>query len=489
MNRRFLFVGPTLPDAARLIEDETITVLPPVAAGDLLRLPLSPGDAVGIVDGYFHQVGAVRHKEILTLLNRGIRVLGAASMGALRAAELDTFGMEGVGGIYADYRDGRLEADDEVTLVHCAADEEYRPLSEPLVCIRATLARAVEEGVCDTEAARRLIEVFARWPYHRRGYDGLSAAGRQAGLDMGTVGRIRRYCMAHPADPKRDDALMLLDALRDGRPAPPHAGGGVPEVNRTSFLHAWQMAAWGRGISADEREADLAALHVCQLFMDDYPRFHRDLVFGALAAECQEECGATIGCTLTDREEIALRHGEHRGLYRLPPDRDRLGFLTHWLTDQERNVLSSSDQLIVFLARGFRLAPGIAPDEFALRSLRGQPVWARARHVVRLAWELNDRIVGVDESRDPIRLPRRKVLEVLAEWYGADQHELDFVAMDRGLESAADLADAGRAFYMLAKYNRGAITRLLSGAGDPELRPATVHGPRCDGAPRRNSAM
>ncbi|WP_198679170.1 TfuA-like protein [Thermomonospora amylolytica] len=39
-------------------------------------------------------------------------------MGALRAAELDRFGMRGVGRIYADYRDGRLEADDAVTLLH-----------------------------------------------------------------------------------------------------------------------------------------------------------------------------------------------------------------------------------------------------------------------------------------------------------------------------------------------------------------------------------
>jgi hypothetical protein len=120
-----------LPDAAELAQDKPVTVLPPVAAGDLLRLSLSAGDVVGIVDGYFSQVGAVRHKEILALLSRGVRVLGAASMGALRAAELDCFGMEGIGGIYADYRDALLVADDEVALLHSTAEEGYRPYRSP----------------------------------------------------------------------------------------------------------------------------------------------------------------------------------------------------------------------------------------------------------------------------------------------------------------------------------------------------------------------
>jgi hypothetical protein len=112
--RRYLFVGPSLPDATRLAEDTDIHVAPPVAGGNLLRLTAASGDVVGIVDGHFHQTHAVRHKEILALLGRGVRVLGAASIGALRAAELDRFGMEGIGEIYRNYRDGVLEADDEV---------------------------------------------------------------------------------------------------------------------------------------------------------------------------------------------------------------------------------------------------------------------------------------------------------------------------------------------------------------------------------------
>ncbi|MDN3029626.1 TfuA-like protein [Streptomyces sp. S.PB5] len=39
-------------------------------------------DTVVLLDGLYHQVPALRHKEILALLVRGVRVIGAASLGA-----------------------------------------------------------------------------------------------------------------------------------------------------------------------------------------------------------------------------------------------------------------------------------------------------------------------------------------------------------------------------------------------------------------------
>ena len=70
--------------------------------------------AIGIIDGYFENIPSVWHKEILWAMSQGIHVFGSASMGALRAAELAPFGMEGVGAIFEAYRDGWLEDDDEV---------------------------------------------------------------------------------------------------------------------------------------------------------------------------------------------------------------------------------------------------------------------------------------------------------------------------------------------------------------------------------------
>ena len=63
---------------------------------------------IGVIDGYFEVVPTVWHKEILWAMSQGIHVYGAASIGALRAAELAEFGMNGVGQIYQQYRSGEL---------------------------------------------------------------------------------------------------------------------------------------------------------------------------------------------------------------------------------------------------------------------------------------------------------------------------------------------------------------------------------------------
>src|SRR6188472_938210 len=131
--RTFVFLGPTLPLAAAAELVDAI-FLPPAAAGDVYRLvrdlPRGRPTRLAIVDGYFERMAAVWHKEILVALERGIAVYGAASMGALRAAELAPWGMQGVGEIYRAFASGELSADDEVAVAHLPADQDHRPISD-----------------------------------------------------------------------------------------------------------------------------------------------------------------------------------------------------------------------------------------------------------------------------------------------------------------------------------------------------------------------
>jgi hypothetical protein len=467
MPRRILFVGPSLPDAVELTHQTDIEVLPPVAAGDLLRLSLSAGDVIGIIDGYFHQVGAVRHKEILALLDQGVRVLGASSMGALRAAELDRFGMEGIGSVYADYRDGRLEADDEVTLMHSTAEEGYVPLSEPLVCVRATLSKAVVEGACDAATASGLVEILARRPFGLRSFDALVSVGEQAGKDPQEMRRLRSYCIGNRVDPKREDALLLLDALLSAGPPGGRAGSTVPVVHRTSFLYAWQIAALGSIGATTGRGSDLGVLRACQLFAQDYPRFHRQLILGAIVRECAEACGLrTDRMNETDLRVAAVAHGEHRGFYALPADPLRLGFLTAWLTRAELDELSPDDQLVTFLVRSFRVTPGMMWDEIAMDALRGSKVWDDARHLVRMAWHLNDRVTGSAPDRSLSGLSQQRILSHFARHWDTEQDELGMAAMDRGIDPSG-VAAVGRAFYVLARYNPDAVNLVIGDTSSP----------------------
>src|SRR4051794_30183149 len=75
-------------------------VAAPIKRGDL-PLDIEQGyNAVVIIDGRFHQELAVACDEIMDAMRAGLVVFGGSSMGALRAAELDRYGMRGHGKIY-----------------------------------------------------------------------------------------------------------------------------------------------------------------------------------------------------------------------------------------------------------------------------------------------------------------------------------------------------------------------------------------------------
>ena len=105
-NKVIVFIGPSLSsdEANKILKAE---YHPPVARGDIINALKDNPDIIVIIDGVFHKEPAVSHKEILKAIKNDIIVVGGASMGALRASELDDFGMIGIGQVYEDYRIGR----------------------------------------------------------------------------------------------------------------------------------------------------------------------------------------------------------------------------------------------------------------------------------------------------------------------------------------------------------------------------------------------
>jgi hypothetical protein len=163
-----VFVGPTLhADAVRAVLPDA-DVRPPAAVGEILDLALAARRPARIVliDGYFERMAAVWHKELLLALERGIAVYGAASMGALRAAELARFGMIGAGTIFEGYASGELVADDEVAVAHLPAAQGYRAISDALVNIRASLTAARRRKLIDKTSHDRLL-AHARTRFYR----------------------------------------------------------------------------------------------------------------------------------------------------------------------------------------------------------------------------------------------------------------------------------------------------------------------------------
>ncbi len=212
-----VYLGPTLSavEAVRLLPGAEVH--PPVSVGDVFGL-LRRRDVtrIAIVDGYFERMAAVWHKELLLALERGIEVWGAASMGALRAAELAPFGMRGVGAIYRAYARGLYTADDEVAIAHLPAEAGYRAVSDALVNLRDGIARA---PMLTASIRARLVELARARFYRERSWAQLIADARSAGLPRRPLDALAVW---PKPDRKAADARQLLRSLaRSGPSTPP----------------------------------------------------------------------------------------------------------------------------------------------------------------------------------------------------------------------------------------------------------------------------
>lgn len=207
--RAVIFVGPTLPPRLRPT-DPLWEWHPPVRQGDVYRVARTRPDAIGIIDGYFEIVPTVWHKEILWAIAEGIPVYGAASIGALRAAELDVFGMRGVGRIYEDFRDGVLEDDDEVAVLHGPGELGYPALTEAMVNVRATLAEAVRREMLTEEVANLLTVVAKALFYKERTWGKILDAQSPAGMRATTRHDLSDRFTAGCLNQKSQDAETML---------------------------------------------------------------------------------------------------------------------------------------------------------------------------------------------------------------------------------------------------------------------------------------
>jgi hypothetical protein len=209
-----VFVGPTLTpeDIAACVD---IVCLPPAAQGDIYRAAQRRPRAIGIIDGYFSGAPSVWHKEILWAISRGVPLFGSASMGALRAAELHAFGMRGIGRIFEAFRDGELEDDDEVAVVHGPAELGHLQASEAMVNIRATLARAETDGVL-SKGSRNALEAFGKSMFFpHRSWEALLEGAATLGVAEPERAALSAWLTEGRVDQKRADALEMLAAMRE----------------------------------------------------------------------------------------------------------------------------------------------------------------------------------------------------------------------------------------------------------------------------------
>ena len=139
-------------------------IRPPIKNGDLQEF--EDGHVVAIVDGELDPRRVLPSSEIKQAIRRGVEILGAASLGALRAFEMRDSGMAGFGWVYNTYCTGRIAGADESAVVY--EPVSYRALTVPLVNIRFSLDVLVDNKRITNIEADLAINMLKRLSLEER---------------------------------------------------------------------------------------------------------------------------------------------------------------------------------------------------------------------------------------------------------------------------------------------------------------------------------
>jgi hypothetical protein len=226
-----VFLGPTMArnEASAILN---AIYLPPVRQSDILSVlkEYSP-KIIAIIDGEFSQSLAVWHKEIIFAIESGVKVFGAASMGALRAAETADYGMVGVGVIYEWYKSNELRDDDEVALIYAPESMNYLNISHSMVNIRATVNVAIQNHLIDEDLAHKMLSEAKSLHFCERKLDVLCS---RLNLDEQDASSVIALFSEHYVDQKKLDAIDLLKKIEQGEYCEKDTTGDP--LSKTSFF-------------------------------------------------------------------------------------------------------------------------------------------------------------------------------------------------------------------------------------------------------------
>jgi len=249
-----IFAGPSLPPSKRPLQTE-LEWRPPLRAGDLYKAALNHPDVIGVIDGYFELVPTVWHKEILWAMANGIHVYGAASIGALRAAELADFGMKGIGQIYQQFFSGTLMDDDEVAVLHGPEELDFPQVTEPMVNVRATAERAVQSKILSAADAAELLRIAKSLFYKERTYEAVLSRAADLSLSRSVLESFAAWLPEGKVYQKQLDATSMMEAVIG------HLARGVSPMRvpyTLAHTFAWEQARLDAENSSDRAARALA---------------------------------------------------------------------------------------------------------------------------------------------------------------------------------------------------------------------------------------
>lgn len=215
MSKPIIYLGPTL-SREKAIKILDADYRDPAKKGDFLMLSQDSDEKkyVGFIDGVFLHDYPPSPIEVYHLATRkNIELIGASSLGALRAVELEKFGMKGIGKIFQLYKNGIINADDEVAVTFTRENNILQ--SEAMIDIRFNLFLAYKKGIITNQTKKRIAKIAKNIYFPFRNYeDIIKLTQRQFPPIYNELESFRSYILKNRDSLKARDAIKLLKYLK-----------------------------------------------------------------------------------------------------------------------------------------------------------------------------------------------------------------------------------------------------------------------------------
>jgi len=140
-------------------------------------------------------------------------VIGSASLGALRAVELEKFGMIGIGKIFELYKRGTINADDEVAVTFTQEAQSLQ--SEAMIDIRFNLFMAERKGIIDKITKKTVARVAKSVYFPYRNYGDILDKTKNMHPELeNDLESFRAYIDRYRQSLKEKDAIRLVEYIK-----------------------------------------------------------------------------------------------------------------------------------------------------------------------------------------------------------------------------------------------------------------------------------
>ncbi len=197
------FIGSSLSlQAAEKIAFPHLNVRGPARRGDIENAVRQGVKRIYLIDGVLIGDYPPSPYEIVAAMQKGVMMLGAASLGAIRAVELSRHGMLGIGWVYNQYLQGKIVRDDELLVLF--TENNFRALTWPLVNLRYAIAWLTRNRKVDLRKGLNFLKRCEQVYFTERTIPTLVKMAIDVGIEKANVNDI--------FNPRFD--IKRLDAMR-----------------------------------------------------------------------------------------------------------------------------------------------------------------------------------------------------------------------------------------------------------------------------------